>query len=136
MDCLFAYGTLMCPDIMQEVSGHDVRPVPAVLHNHQRLSIIGEDYPGIIHQHGSHVDGLLYSGINEPVWRRLDRFEGEQYRRMAVTVLLEDGTQTTAQTYLIHPSFQSLLSDQEWDFAAFLAHGKARFRRLYGGYPD
>ncbi len=134
MNSLFAYGTLMCQDIMRDVSGHAGIPTPAILFEHVRLQVIGEHYPGIVRAHNKRVDGVIYEGLANTAWDRLDRFEGEMYQRVPVRVTLGSGSVLQAQTYLIHPDFVYCLADTEWDFAHFLAHGKTRFERDYQGY--
>ena len=78
---LFAYGTLMSRDIMQRVSGQRCEATPGVLRGYRRNRICGEVYPGIIASPGGMVEGILYSGLAEDAWKRLDLFEGEMYRR-------------------------------------------------------
>jgi len=134
MSSLFAYGTLMCEDIMRDVSGHLGAPIPANLSDHLRLRVSGEDYPGIVRKTGRQVNGVVYQELANTAWERLDRFEGEMYQRVPVRVTLQSGSILQAQTYLVHPDFVYCLADSEWDFAHFLAHGKTRFEREYKGY--
>jgi gamma-glutamylcyclotransferase (GGCT)/AIG2-like uncharacterized protein YtfP len=134
MSSLFAYGTLMCEDIMRDVSGHLGVPIPATLSDHLRLRVSGEYYPGIVRKTGRQVDGVIYQGLGNTAWERLDRFEGEMYQRVPVRVTLQSGSILQAQTYLVHPDFTHLLADTEWDLAYFLAHGKIYFERDYKGY--
>ena len=134
MSSLFAYGSLMCEDIMRDVSGHSGRPVAATLKDHLRLCIAGEHYPAMVFHAGNKVKGMLYRDICESAWQQLDVFEGEMYRRIPVRVALTDGSMIEAQTYLIHPDHAHHLTDQEWEFDRFLAEGKSHFEREYLGY--
>jgi len=131
---LFAYGTLMCPDIMAEVSGLQRPVTPANLRGYRRLRVTGEDYPALLPDAAGAVAGVIYQDIPETAWALLDRFEGEMYVRAGAQVELADGTNAAAQTYVINGCFSSCLEEIEWDFAEFLCAGKKRFRSSYKGY--
>ena len=135
MNTLFAYGSLMCADIMQQVCGQILPGEHAVLPDYQRLRVLGEEYPAIIHCTGSQVEGRLYRGLCAAAWQRLDAFEGEMYQRLEVR-LLTAGRHELSQAYVIHPRYRDQLDDQAWDFAHFLRHGKARFQQRYCGFQD
>jgi gamma-glutamylcyclotransferase (GGCT)/AIG2-like uncharacterized protein YtfP len=75
---LFAYGTLMCEEIMYEVAGCHPAHDPGVLRGYIRRSVAGENYPAIIQDGESIVNGLIYYAVPGSAWERLDRFEGER----------------------------------------------------------
>jgi gamma-glutamylcyclotransferase (GGCT)/AIG2-like uncharacterized protein YtfP len=131
---LFAYGTLMCDDIMRAVSGRTYSGEIAILRGYRRLRVRGEHYPGLAEDTGASVDGVLYQRLPGPAWERLDRFEGPMYQRRCVSVELADGRSLLAQTYVVRPEYTWLLEDSEWDFRSFLRQGKARFVAGYAGY--
>lgn len=131
---LFAYGTLMCEDILTRVAGSTPAAAASVLTDFRRLVIRDAQYPGLIRYPGGRVEGVLYRDIAAAAWLRLDSFEGEMYERIAVTVEAGDGTLVEADTYLIRPGFEQLLELVEWDFETFLANGKEAFIREYTGY--
>ena len=140
MKHLFAYGTLMCRDIMAEVSGQDAvresTPIPAVLRDYRRLCVRGEHYPALIRQAGHQVDGVVYRDISRSAWQRLDRFEGEMYSRLDEQVEMAAGETIIASVYVLHADYRDCLDDREWDFDAFLRHGKKYFRNSYLGYDE
>jgi len=135
MQDLFAYGTLMCADIMRAVSGC---PEPAgsagLLRDHCRLCVRGEHYPGLVPRPGGRVEGIVYHAVPADAWARLDRFEGGLYRRAGVDVELPDASVRRVQTYLVRPELGGCLEDREWQLEAFLRHGKAAFESCYAGY--
>ena len=133
---LFAYGTLICPDIMAEVSGLHRPATSATLRGYRRLRVKGEDYPALLPDAAGFVPGVIYRDIPESAWTLLDRFEGEMYARVQVQVELADGTTAAAETYVINGSFSGCLEEVEWDFTAFLGNGKDRFRMSYKGYLE
>jgi gamma-glutamylcyclotransferase (GGCT)/AIG2-like uncharacterized protein YtfP len=132
----FAYGTLMCQDIMAEVAGCQLLGQPATLTDYRRLSVIGQEYPGLVVAEGYAVEGVVYRDVPAPAWDRLDRFEGAMYARIAVTVRLADGELMPAETYLVRPAFRKKLESVDWSFDQFLRQGKSRFTTGYLGYEQ
>ena len=133
---LFAYGTLMCADIMYEVSGFRRQPIQARLANYRRRVVTGEDYPAIVPEPGCQVDGVVYGGLSPTIWARLDRFEGDMYARETETVVLTEGSRLIVYTYVARPAFLDALDEADWDYAEFLRHGKDRFQAAYRGFGD
>ncbi len=132
---LFAYGTLMCADIMRAVSGcPELAGTAGLLRDHRRLCVRGEHYPGLVPQPGASVEGILYHIVPAAAWARLDRFEGDMYVRAGVDVELADATIQRAQTYLVRPDLTGLLEERVWQLEDFLRHGKAEFESAYAGY--
>jgi gamma-glutamylcyclotransferase (GGCT)/AIG2-like uncharacterized protein YtfP len=134
MENLFAYGTLMCDDIMRDVSGCLLSRIPGTLKGYSRRRVRGEHYPAIIADTESCVDGVVYQEVPSPAWERLDRFEGRMYFRQRVQIEVSDGTLLYAETYLVKPEFVDYLEPYEWDFEKFLQNDKASFHRSYKGY--
>lgn len=133
---VFAYGTLMCDDILSVAAGGIPPPPsePAVLAGFSRHPVTGEDYPGIRRKAGARVDGLLYRELDATALARLDVFEGPQYRRESVTVTLADGRREVAQAWVFRDALDHLLEDGDWDFDTFLRERQGRFRRRYTGF--
>ena len=90
MKNLFAYGTLMCDDIMEEVSGAAPSGSSALLRGYRRLCVKGEHYPALIPDEGYMVEGIVYQGLLGPAWHRLDSFEGQMFSRQRVMLDLEE----------------------------------------------
>lgn len=133
---VFAYGTLMCHDILALAAGNIAPPAsePAVLAGFSRHPVAGEDYPGIRRSAGEHVSGLLYRGLDAAALARLDLFEGPQYRRETVTVTLADGHREVAEAWVFREAFAHLLEDGDWDFDTFARERQQRFRHRYTGF--
>jgi gamma-glutamylcyclotransferase (GGCT)/AIG2-like uncharacterized protein YtfP len=132
---LFAYGTLMCADIMRAVSGcPELAGHAGLLRDYCRLCVRGEHYPGLVSRPGASVAGIVYHAVPAEAWARLDRFEGDMYVRAGVDVELADTTIQRAQTYLVRPGLTGLLEDRVWQLEDFLRHGKADFESAYAGY--
>jgi len=103
MKNLFAYGTLMCKDIMEEISGCRLTSASGILRGCRRRSVKGEPYPALVLAGGGFVEGVVYRNLPLSAWERLDRFEGEMYIRQPVRVELKDGTVLPAETYCSAP---------------------------------
>lgn len=134
MKHLFAYGTLMCGEIMEEVAGVRLCHGPAILQGYSRWSVRGESYPALVPDGGGRVEGLVYLNVPEEAWEHLDRFEGEMYIRQGVEIALPGEKALPAETYVARPEWRERLDPRAWDFRAFLDHGKADFQRNYQGY--
>ena len=133
MNHLFAYGTLMCQDIMREVAGCSRAHAPGTLHGFRRKSVRGEAYPGIRPDATGKVDGVVYFDVPDWAWQRLDRFEGPMYRRRLLEVELGEAV-VAAGAYVVRTEFPHRLEERDWDLSEFLSKGKAIFKRSYQGY--
>uniref|UniRef100_A0A453NA23 Putative gamma-glutamylcyclotransferase n=1 Tax=Aegilops tauschii subsp. strangulata TaxID=200361 RepID=A0A453NA23_AEGTS len=59
---VFVYGTLMAEEVVRVLLGRVPPSSPALLPNHQRLSIRGRVYPAILPVDGSKVPGKGLAG--------------------------------------------------------------------------
>jgi gamma-glutamylcyclotransferase (GGCT)/AIG2-like uncharacterized protein YtfP len=131
---LFAYGTLMCGDIMEKVSGFSAASVRAILGDYKRISIKGELYPVIVPREGEEVSGVLYTKLPPAAFVRLDAFEGRMYERRCVLVRTEKGAMVRAESYVGRIQFRDLFEDKPWDFDAFMNGRKILFEEGYEGW--
>jgi gamma-glutamylcyclotransferase (GGCT)/AIG2-like uncharacterized protein YtfP len=136
-DACFTYGSLMWADIMARVCGRELTSEPARLHGHSRHPVRGEDYPGLRPAAAGVVEGRLYRGIDEPMWARLDAFEGADYERVQVPVELADGRVDSAWVYRFRVERAAgLLLPGDWDPQAFEREGRERFLAQYAGFSN
>lgn len=133
MPDLFAYGTLMVPEILNAVCGCRRSGEPALLHGYRRRRVIGADYPAIRPWAGETVEGLLYTGLSDDQTDMLDAFEGSMYQRREVEISVAAGKQD-AQTYVLAARYASLLSNQHWSLKQFLSDHVQEFIRRYPGF--
>ena len=89
---LFVYGTLSDPDLLAAVLGRAtdarqclaaVAPGFVAVHYPRRI------YPALVRAPGGRAEGLLLLGLTAFELDLLDRFEGEEYRREIVPVIIE-----------------------------------------------
>ncbi len=126
---LFVYGTLMWQEVLSSVIGRICPMEKALLKGFKRCRIKGQIYPGIKKDPDSTVRGQLIRGLNEKDLQRLDRFEGQEYKRIKVTVINSHGEKEEVFTYVIKEEYLSILEDFEWRESDFTEDKRARFLR-------
>lgn len=123
---IFTYGSLMFDEVWRQVVSGRYRSEPATLHHHQRHALTGLSYPGVVAAAGVQVAGRLYFDVSAADIARLDAFEGAEYRRDALQVMLASGEPASAWTYIWLDSQR--LSGQPWRTDTF---GLAEFLQTY-----
>jgi gamma-glutamylcyclotransferase (GGCT)/AIG2-like uncharacterized protein YtfP len=107
---LFAYGTLMWPEVLEAVIGRPLSGTPAVLRGFVRIRVKGELYPALLDSHCNDVvEGMLYRDLTEKEFRSLDRFEGGEYDRKEVCVGAEQ-----AHTYVLSHTWRHIADPRPW----------------------
>ena len=76
----------------------------------------------------------MYFEVSDEALARLDRFEGSFYRRIDVTVTLEDGVAVPAETYLVDDACRMQLDPRPWSAEHFREHGLTAFLERYAGW--
>lgn len=140
---LFTYGTLMFPDVWRIVVGRDFPHKPATLAGYEIFRVKGAHYPGIIKSAfrpstlspPPSVPGVLYFDLDAAALERLDRFEGDQYRRQSLPVVACDDCEIAVDAYVVPQESRHLLTDDVWTAAEFKSQGHlAQFISSYGGF--
>ncbi len=131
---LFAYGTLMCPDILEAVLWKKRSGISALLSGYGRFRVSGEHYPGIIPVAGAVVPGVLFPGISPEGLRRLDIFEGQIYTRTTVYVLAPDFGVYAAFAYVVRPEYRSYLTSEPWNVGYLTTERRQSFVSQYAGF--
>lgn len=129
---LFAYGTLMWPEILAGVIGRNAEGRPAVLESVRRMRVRGQFYPALIPGSGA-VEGVLYKNLTGAEIAALDRFEGPEYDRRSVTVCC-DGTALEAETYFTSEAGKTLLEEAGWTPDDLPPEQLEQFRTSYKGW--
>ncbi len=120
VNALFAYGTLMVPSVMLEVTGRTLSGEPARLQAHARYRMRGAVYPGIVEEAGAVTDGLLFRDLDAITWQRLDEFEDRIYDRVIVSCALPaSGRIESAYVYRVRQ--RGVLSAEPWSLDTFVA---------------
>jgi gamma-glutamylcyclotransferase (GGCT)/AIG2-like uncharacterized protein YtfP len=90
MTALFVYGTLCFPEIVEKLTGKSFQMEPAVLSGFQRKMIKNADYPAIIVNSNSVVEGIVLHDVDELSMKILSFYEGENYRCVELPVKLNE----------------------------------------------
>lgn len=134
MKNVFVYGSLMFDDVWNRVVQHRYNKQSAILSGYKRLSVKGETYPGLIKSFNNSVTGVIYHNVTARDIKRLDRFEGEYYDKISVTVVCETGYVHNAKVYLFNNRNRNLLSSNSWDPVRFQSRHLRRFIAKYRGF--
>lgn len=139
MKHVFTYGSLMYTEVWRQIVAQEYQSKVAYLRGYQRYAVVGEHYPAIVpNEKGGdpqcETQGRLYIGVNAQDISALDHFEGEQYRRASVEVILETGEALNAEVYVWRRRFSSRLSSQAWNVEQFENLGLKQFQRQYRGF--
>ena len=118
---IFAYGTLVIPQVLEALTGRSFPATDATLHGHARFLVKDECYPALVPMADRSTPGRLYLHVDDKTLDLLDRFEGESYVRRTVLVQTEIGGTLEAQTFLLSPGREDLRTSSPWD--------EERFRR-------
>lgn len=114
-DSLFAYGTLLRPEVWDRVANRSAKFLPAWCDGYAAYQVVGADYPGLVEaEQGERTFGAVALGIDEDVLQRLDGFEGSQYARQVIRVNCADGHDRSCWVYLWKASFRDQLTGARW----------------------
>jgi gamma-glutamylcyclotransferase (GGCT)/AIG2-like uncharacterized protein YtfP len=122
---LFVYGTLRDPDLLAAVLGRALRPgeaEPAVAPGFRATFYPGRIYPALIRAPGGAAEGLLLLSLSPFELDLLDAFEGEEYRRGVVPVIVGEELHE-ANAYL--PAIP-VAGDDPWLLEVWQAEHKSR----------
>lgn len=108
---LFVYGTL-CPGrpnahLLENIGGSFSKAtVRGTLHDQGWGATMG--YPAVkLNPEGDIVNGYVFQSDKlQQHWPTLDEFEGEAYKRITTSALLENGETVSAWLYSLNPEIQ------------------------------
>jgi len=117
---LFAYGTLMIPQIWDRVAGRPAASLPATLAGYAVFTARGDVYPVMVRASANDVvHGIAYVDLDDATFARLDEYESELYNRVAVEVKLESGAPLRCEAYVLAGERRHKASDSPWDQSRF-----------------
>ncbi len=132
---LFAYGTLMFPEIVEVLIGRVPQMQSARLGDHRRGRIekagriaIG---PGLVPLAGHHVDGMLLFDLTARELAIFDLFEdsAKGYRATSGIVLVRDSAcQVAAKFYVATDDERLFITEEDWSPDAFRRDGLGALR--------
>lgn len=127
---LFVYGTLQASEVVAGLIGRIPQSESATLMGYGCYRVEGADYPGITPESNRRVAGLLYSGLTKKDFVLLDRFEGELYSRVLISVQTDAYQTKTAWAYVIRKSCRYRLTSEPWHYEDHIENFLAKFRRF------
>lgn len=116
---VFTYGSLMFDEVWSRLVAGSYTHVEATAHGYARFGVRDQTYPGAIHHSGASLEGVVYFDVDPADLARIDRFEGEDYRRVEVDLFCADGRRVLAAMYLFLPAER--LDDTPWRPETFAA---------------
>jgi gamma-glutamylcyclotransferase (GGCT)/AIG2-like uncharacterized protein YtfP len=132
---VFTYGSLMFPEVWRIVAGREFQTVAGAADGYAIFRVAGAPYPGIVADAGSVVRGLVYLDVDDVSIARLDKFEGEFYERLSLSVDCRDGQRRAAVAYVVPEKNRHVLSAEPWTAESFVASGGlAEFIERYQGF--
>jgi gamma-glutamylcyclotransferase (GGCT)/AIG2-like uncharacterized protein YtfP len=132
---LFAYGTLRYPEVLQAITGCHLEGEKAVLEDYACYIVRGSVYPGIICEPHACTEGVIFTGIGDAHFRKLDDFEGDLYERIRVCVTDGEGNPMQAWTYAIRDAMRAQLTRMPWNREVFEGeHLRGFLKRCRGEY--
>jgi len=131
---IFAYGTLLIPDVMYAVTARKFRFKNAILRGYARFTVKGEAFPGIIPVTNAVTEGIIYIDVDKWSLERLDAFEGDLYQRTPILAEIKGGEIFNAEAYVVKPKFRNHLSSSEWNMKEFAQKHLKAFLEAYSGF--
>ena len=120
---LFFYGTLRSEDVRKAVLGNlelRLKYSKAFIIGYKLFRVKNTNYPLIIYNKNfkDPIDGILVSGINSKILKKLDLFEGENYSRNKI-VAFEKGEEKKIYVEIYMPNKALDYSDiwvyEDWE---------------------
>ena len=113
---LFAYGTLIFPDVVHALLERTPSHGPAHLPGHTRFAVRGRSYPGLVPAEKDVTPGVLWEGIDPSELAIVDRYESDLYERRCIAVLPNGGgAPDEAAVYVVPDRHRGILTDRAWD---------------------
>jgi len=123
---LFVYGTLQLPEKLQSLLGRVPSLEPATLHDYRCGLVARADFPGIVPQQDSVVNGQVLAPLSQAELEILDQYEGELYQRLRVTVVADRGP-VNVWVYAIAPWARGRVTEQAWTIEAYRTRKQSRW---------
>ncbi|MEQ8331867.1 gamma-glutamylcyclotransferase family protein [Nisaea sp.] len=125
----FFYGTLMDPDVLGIVLGHDPGPLTtaATLSGFARVRVEREPYPALVEAPGLHVEGLLMRNYAPQDDARIRYFEDFDFTIEHCSVEIGTGPETALYCGAVR---NIAPTDIPWSYADWVREEKARFLKV------
>lgn len=135
----FTYGSLMYPQVWQQLVKGNYDSCQANLSGYHRKCIHQQDYPAVFQDNQSaqkQVLGRIYFDVSIEDQMALDSFEGEEYLRLTEKVFTKERGEIEVEVYVFKPEYLHRVTDEDWDVQAFEKEGLQRFLNQYKGFKE
>ncbi len=123
MRALYAYGTLIIPEVLEAVIGRRPHWQIGVLQDYACHRVQQQVYPAIVERAGARVSGVVYFALSPEEFTQLDHYEGDLYERRSVRVSLGggelEGVEFEADTFVLVDGHHHHLGAEGWDAEEF-----------------
>jgi gamma-glutamylcyclotransferase (GGCT)/AIG2-like uncharacterized protein YtfP len=117
MHYIFVYGTLLFPEIVFGLCGREFTTQKAILKGFKRYLVNGHDYPAVISDDVSDVEGKLLFDVDEESMKILTFFEGDNYAIKEVFV--HAGIKSVKALVFAWNGLLCNLGESDWDIDRF-----------------
>lgn len=133
---VFTYGSLMFPEVWNVVVGRQFATVDGTAFGYAIYRIRDAVFPGITPAaFDDGVNGVVYLDVDDDSLARLDRFEGDFYRRESLAVDCRDGHCRTADAYVVPAENRAALTAEHWHAEKFVSTGGlGHFLNRFAGF--
>ena len=133
---LFVYGTLINEQVWNSVVLRKYQREVGILYGYSRQRLKGEVYPALIKNESGSVTGVVCKSVQPNDLVLLDAFEGAPYKRIPVSIRLENQMFLDCDTYVATTVLHHKILEKEWDYDEFLANDLQAFLNGYGGWKE
>jgi hypothetical protein len=98
---LFAYGSLVVPDVLFALLARMPRSEPATLDGWSAWCLQGEQFPGLVEQRGATASGLVLYEMTAGERALVDAWETDFYTKRVVTPTVAGGGVIDADAYVL-----------------------------------
>jgi gamma-glutamylcyclotransferase (GGCT)/AIG2-like uncharacterized protein YtfP len=117
---LFAYGTLMFPEVWRRVAGREPRRQEAIVRGYEVRRVRGDVFPVLAPNPHSVATGCVLYDVDEDTLTRLDSYENDFYERVEVLAEIRAGSAAApeavpCQAYVLAATRAEMATDEPWD---------------------
>jgi hypothetical protein len=112
---LFAYGSLVVPDVLVALLARVPRSEPATLDGWSARCLHGEQFPGLVEQRGATASGLVLYEMTAEERALVDAWETDFYTKRVVAPTVGGGVVIDADAYVLdEPAAREHAEPRPW----------------------
>lgn len=123
---LFVYGCLLAPEVVERVTGRSFRSEEGVLHGYMGLRLKRSPDAALVPFPDTQVEGLVYFDVDGESLRRIDVFQGPDFKREEINVQTGSDQWAEAETHVFKLRERRRLTAKSWDETEFREKHLAR----------